>query len=77
MTTPLEPSFQESKIQDGGHRRPGWIFVANTMRTAVNYVMTATMKIKLKLKLIKTSRACSNPQTFQNISGKMACQFKG
>ena len=75
MTAPLEPSFQESKIQDGGHRRPGWIFIADTMRTAVNYVMTVTMK--LKLKLIKISRACSNSQPFQNISGKMACQFKG
>ena len=73
MTAPLEPSFQESKIQDGGHWRPGWIFIADT----INSVMTVTMKIKLKLKLIKISRACSNSQPFQNISGKMACQFKG
>ena len=33
------------KNQDGGHRRPSWIFCFVTMATAANYVMIVTMQI--------------------------------
>ena len=35
----------KSKIQDGGHRRPSWIFCFVTMATTANQVMIVAMEI--------------------------------